>query len=221
MGRKGDKYSRSLTIILKKLSKNVSIHFSENINEKVKRNIFKVPNYWYDYIICYRSFYILTKNEIKKSKLGAINFHPGPPEYRGIGCVNYALYDNVKVYGTTAHLISKKIDKGKIINVKKIKVYKNDNVDTLLKRTYFIQYNQAKKIIKLLSQNYKNLNYLINQSKKEKWSSKIKKRKELDKFYEIKKSVSKIELERKIRSTLTRNYKPYIIIHKKKFSIDF
>ena len=48
----------------------------------------------------------------------AINFHPGPPEYRGVGCVNYAFFDNVKSYGCTAHRINQKIDNGPIIDVK-------------------------------------------------------------------------------------------------------
>ena len=69
----------------------------------------KISKKKYSYIICFRSFYILKKNLIEKCKMAPINFHPGPPEYRGIGCVNYALYDNSKFYGCCAHIINKKI----------------------------------------------------------------------------------------------------------------
>ena len=59
---------------------------------------------------------------LKKVNKAAINFHPGPPEYRGTGCVNYALYENSKFYGCTAHLINEKVDNGKIIDVKKFNI---------------------------------------------------------------------------------------------------
>ena len=55
------------------------------------------------------------------AKIAAINLHPGSPKYRGIGCLNYALYNKEKKFGFTIHLISKKIDCGKILNVKIIR----------------------------------------------------------------------------------------------------
>ena len=216
MGRKKDKYSKLLVSDLKKLTKNIKIFYSKNNNKKINKKLFNVPKFWYDYIICFRSYYILNKSEITKSKFASINFHPGPPEYRGIGCINYALYDNVKNYGVTAHLISEKIDSGKIIDVKKIKILKTDNLESLLKKTHFTQYIQAKKIIKLLYENNNNLKNLIYKFRKKKWSKSIKSRKDLDKFYEIKKNIKKDQLSRKIRATFTKKYKPYFISNKKK-----
>jgi len=219
LGRKRDIYSKLIFLYIKNLAKNIEVFYSEKPREKINKKIFNVPKFWYDYIISFRSFHILNENQIKKSRYGAINFHPGPPEYRGIGCVNYALYDGVRRYGVTAHLISKKIDHGKIINVKRLKILKKDNVESLLKKTYLIQYKQAKKIIKLLSRNKKNLNILIYKSRKEKWINKIKKRKDLNKFYEIKKNITKEELKRKVRATFTKKYKPYFFINNKKIII--
>jgi len=219
LGRKKDIYSKLIFLYIKNLAKNIKVFYSEKPREKINKKIFNVPKFWYDYIISFRSFHILNENQIKKSRYGAINFHPGPPEYRGIGCVNYALYDGVRRYGVTAHLISKKIDHGKIINVKRLKILKKDNVESLLKKTYLIQYKQAKKIIKLLSRNKKNLNILIYKSRKEKWINKIKKRKDLNRFYEIKKNITKEELKRKVRATFTKKYKPYFFINNKKIII--
>jgi len=219
LGRKKDIYSKLIFLYIKNLAKNIKVFYSEKPREKINKKIFNVPKLWYDYIISFRSFHILNENQIQKSRYGAINFHPGPPEYRGIGCVNYALYDGVRRYGVTAHLISKKIDHGKIINVKRLKILKKDNVESLLKKTYLIQYKQAKKIIKLLSRNKKNLNILIYKSRKEKWINKIKKRKDLNRFYEIKKNITKEELKRKVRATFTKKYKPYFFINNKKIII--
>ena len=51
-----------------------------------------------------------------------INFHPGPPERRGIGCTNYAIYEKSKNYGVTLHEINEKIDSGNILKVKRFKI---------------------------------------------------------------------------------------------------
>ena len=155
---------------------------------------------------------------INKAKFAAINFHPGPPAYRGIGCANYALYDNRENYGATAHLIDEKIDHGKIINTKMFKIKKNDSVESLLQKTYNFQVKQAIQIIRSLSDDPKNLQKMVKKYKEKKWSKKIKKRNFLNKFYEISKNVSRVELKKKIRATVTKKFKPYVMIHGVKFT---
>ena len=54
----------------------------------------------------------------------AYNFHPGPPEYRGVGCLNYAIFNNENYYGVTAHIINQKIDFGQILKVFRYKISK-------------------------------------------------------------------------------------------------
>ena len=44
-----------------------------------------------DYILCFRSYFILPKALIDRAHVAAINFHPAPPDYPGSGCVNLAL----------------------------------------------------------------------------------------------------------------------------------
>lgn len=48
---------------------------------------------------------------------GAYNFHPGPPEYPGSAVASFALYEQAKVFGATAHLMRAKVDSGPIIGV--------------------------------------------------------------------------------------------------------
>ena len=43
-----------------------------------------------DFIISYLSPFILPKALLERAGRAAINFHPGPPEYPGIGCTNFA-----------------------------------------------------------------------------------------------------------------------------------
>ena len=89
-----------------------------------------------EYILCFRSLFILPKYLIEKASVAAINFHPAPPEYPGSGCINFALYDGCESYGVTAHLMNEKIDNGKILECRRFPVCKNDNLSTVGARTY-------------------------------------------------------------------------------------
>ena len=131
------------------------------------------------------------------------------------------MYRNEKYYGTTAHLMSSKVDCGKIINVKKFKILKRNSVEILLNKTHKILLNQALEIINLLHKNHNNLNKLIHKSKNEKWSKKIKKRKHLDQFYNIKINTTYNDLIKKIRACYIQNsFRPYIMLHNFKFVLD-
>ena len=118
-GRKSDKYSIKLYEVLIRNS-NVNVIWSNGKKNKID---FKL-NKKIDFIICFRSHYLLKKKHIKLAKIAAINFHPGTPKYRGIGCINLALLKKEKIYGSTAHLMNTQIDNGKIIDVKYFKVKK-------------------------------------------------------------------------------------------------
>ena len=214
-GRKDCFYSSKIREFLKKSSKKFYYIESDFKNKKINKKI--INNLSIDYIFCFRSFYILKGDLIKKTRVAAINFHPGPPEYRGIGCINYALYDNSKFYGCTSHVINKKIDDGKILDVRRFRIKKTDTVESCLKKTYDLVLKQAYYVINSLNNKDENLMKLIKKSKLEKWSKKIKKQKDLNKFYEIKKNLSKKMFIRKFRATNTTIFKPYILLHKKRF----
>jgi len=207
-------YSEKVKKILKQNSKKFYFIKSKKRGENIKK---KFLNIKYDYIFCFRSYYILRKNILKNTKKAAINFHPGPPEYRGTGCVNYAIYENSRFYGCTAHIINEKIDNGKIIGVKKFKLNKRANVEEVLNKTYKIMFSLSIFIIKKIIENPENVLKLIKKNIHNKWSNKIYKLKDLDKFYEIHLKIKKKEFDRKIRATYTKNFKPFIYLYKKKF----
>ena len=217
ISRKRCPYSKKIKNLLKKKSKKF-YHFESNkIGEKIDDKYLKLN---YDYIFCFRSFYILKKNILKKVEKASINFHPGPPEYRGTGCINYAIYENSKFYGSTAHLINEKIDNGKIIDVKKFNISKNNNISKILNKTYQMMCNQA---ISMINQIQINPNFIENQIEKNKiikWSRKIKKLKDLNNFYIINRNIKKKDFLNKIRATNTPNFKPYIELYGKKFILE-
>ena len=214
--RQGDDWSNKIIKLLKKNFLNVTILYSETYKQKIDK---KVMNWTGDYILSFRSLLILPEKIINNAKIAAINFHPGPPKYRGVGCLNYAVYNNEKYYGVTAHLMTKKIDYGNILKVQKFKIDKMKNLDQILEITHGKLYLIAKYFIDKIIKKKLDLKKLIKLNKYS-WSKKIKLKSDLDKFYIINKNVSKKNLHNKLRATITKKFKPYILIHKRKFYVD-
>ena len=73
----------------------------------------------YDILISYISNWIVPKAVLIKTKRWNINLHPDPPEYPGIGCFNFAIFDSANEYGTTAHIMDSTVDTGRIVEVKR------------------------------------------------------------------------------------------------------
>src|SRR5210317_87347 len=87
-------------------------------------------------IICLAGFMrILTANFIKKFKGKIINIHPSLlPKYKGLNTHQRALDNKEKYSGCTVHFVNSKLDAGKIILQKKVKIFKNDTSEKLSKR---------------------------------------------------------------------------------------
>ena len=217
MGKKDCSYSNRIKRLLEKSSKKFYYFESSRIGEKINKKYLKLN---YDYIFCFRSYYILKKNILNKVNNAAINFHPGPPEYRGTGCVNYALYKNSKFYGCTAHLINEKVDKGKIIDVKKFNISKKNSISEVLIKTYEVMTNLAISTIKNIKKNPDYIKNQILKNKSIKWSNKIKTIKDLNDFYQININIKKNNFLNRIRATDTPKFRPYIILHGKKFILE-
>ena len=84
-------------------------------------------------LICLAGFMkILSKNFIKKFKGKIVNIHPSYlPKYKGLNTSVRALRNNEKFSGCTVHHVSAKLDSGKIILQKKVKITKNETEITL------------------------------------------------------------------------------------------
>ena len=218
-GRKNDAYSKKIIKFLKKNSKKLQINLLKDPKDKSKINLKKYEKYSYDYIFVYRSYHILKKNLIKRAKFAAINFHTGTPNYRGIGCTNFAILNQEKQYGCTAHIINEKVDYGKILDVKRFKILKKDNLISVLRKVYKIQYLQIINIMKNLLSDHRSINRLIRSSKKEKWSNRLYTRKDLDALYEVDPKINKKDLKIIIKALYYKKYKPYFLINKKKVEI--
>ena len=87
-------------------------------------------------LICLAGFMkILSSSFIKKFKGKIVNIHPSLlPKYKGLNTHARVLNNKEKYSGCTVHFVSSKLDSGKVILQKKIKVLKNDTAKTLQKR---------------------------------------------------------------------------------------
>jgi len=62
---------------------------------------------------------------------GAYNFHPGPPQYPGWAPAHFALYDNARSFGATAHAMEVRVDSGPIVGVETFAIPENIDVRQL------------------------------------------------------------------------------------------
>ncbi|MDR4499386.1 MAG: hypothetical protein MRK01_00845 [Candidatus Scalindua sp.] len=159
-----------------------------------------------DYIISYLSRWIVPEYLIKRAKVAAINIHPASPEYPGIGCNNFALYECSEEYGVTCHHIATKVDTGTIVAVKRFSVFPNDDVNSLLIRTYDYQLVLFYEIVGHILRNEP------LPSSKEKWTRKPFSRKEFHELCEIKPTMTSEEIERRVRATSYDVFQPTIKI---------
>ncbi len=92
-------------------------------------------------LICLAGFMkVLSAYFIKKSKLKILNIHPSLlPKYKGLNTHYKVLKNNEKFSGCTVHFVNKKLDSGKIIMQKKVKINKNETVNSLEKKILKIE----------------------------------------------------------------------------------
>ena len=110
---------------------------SEMINKKIK-------------LICLAGFMkILSINFIKSFKGKILNIHPSLlPKYKGLNTHERAISNNEKYSGCTVHFVNSRLDSGKIILQKKVKISKSDTVKSLAKKILIQEHKLYPKAIK-------------------------------------------------------------------------
>ena len=88
------------------------------------------------HLICLAGFMkILSKNFIKNFKGKILNIHPSLlPKYKGLNTHEKAIKKKDKYSGCTVHFVNSKLDSGKIINQKKVRINKFDTPKSLAKK---------------------------------------------------------------------------------------
>ena len=218
VGKKDNYFKKIINFLKKNKIKFTYKYIDKSFKKITLLNFLKKKNY--EYLISYRNPLILDNKILNIAKKLNINFHPSPLRYRGVGGFNLAILNSDREFGVTAHLISKKIDDGLIIDLVKFKILKNINLDQLIFKTRKLQYYQIIKLLNFLISKSLNVELIKNRNKKKdyKWSKKIFYLKDLEKLYKIDiRKIKKINLRKIIRSTLTEKFKPEILVDNYRF----
>ena len=107
-------------------------------------------------LICLAGFMkILSGNFIKNFTKPILNIHPSLlPKYKGLNTHKRVIKNKEKYSGSTVHLVNAKLDSGKIILQKEIKISKNENEKSLERKVLKIEHKLYPKAIeKFLNSN--------------------------------------------------------------------
>ena len=137
----------SIDLIFSNTSKAKGLRFSNQFNIKkyvssfknykvAETKILNVLNKENIKFICLAGFMkILSKNFIKKFNGKIINIHPSLlPKYKGLNTHSRAIDHKDKFAGCTVHYVTAKLDSGRKILQKKVKITPSDNASSLAKK---------------------------------------------------------------------------------------
>ena len=92
---------------------------------------------------------IISGDFIKKFKKPILNIHPSLlPKYKGLNSHKKVINNREKYSGATVHLVTAKLDSGKIILQKKIKISRHENEKSLEKKILKVEHELYPKAIK-------------------------------------------------------------------------
>ena len=133
-----------VSLIVSNNSKALGLNLAKKFNIKKKIINFNNPNSFEKKlistlkkksinIICLAGFMrILSKNFIKSFPGKILNIHPSLlPKYKGLNTHLRVIRNKEKFSGCTVHFVNYKLDSGKIILQKKVKILKKDTPQTL------------------------------------------------------------------------------------------
>ena len=105
-------------------------------------------------VVCLAGFMkIISKNFIKKFNKPILNIHPSLlPKYKGLNTHYRVINNNEKFSGSSVHLVTSKMDSGRIILQKKVRILKSDDSNSLEKKILKLEHRlYPEAIIKFFS----------------------------------------------------------------------
>ena len=113
--------------------------FKFSKNYEIEKRILSVLKKHEIKMICLAGFMkTLSKNFITKFSGKILNIHPSLlPKYKGLNTHQRVLNNNERYSGCTVHFVNSKLDSGKIILQKKIRIAKNETKNSLARKILF------------------------------------------------------------------------------------
>ena len=143
----GINYAKNNKIKFKIINSKKMINFESKTLIILKKNNIK--------LICLAGFMkVLSDKFIKDFKYKILNIHPSLlPKYKGLNTHKRVLKNNENFSGCTVHYVTNKLDSGRVILQKKVRIFKADNEKTLRKKILKIEHLLYPKAIKLALKN--------------------------------------------------------------------
>tara|TARA_B100000963_G_scaffold275146_1_gene243372 strand:+ start:776 stop:1339 length:564 start_codon:yes stop_codon:yes gene_type:complete len=162
---KNKKSPISINLIISNNKKAIGLNYSKIFKIKKKVFNFKNKNLAENQLlsnlrknnidlICLAGFMkILSKNFITRFNKKILNIHPSLlPKYKGLNTHQRVLNNNEKYSGCTVHFVNSRLDSGKIILQKKVRITKNETVNSLSKKVLVQEHKlYPKAILKVFS----------------------------------------------------------------------
>ena len=135
-----NKFSKGLEFAKKNKIKYHVINYSKKKQAELKILGYLIKNK-VD-LICLAGFMkILSSDFIRKFKKPILNIHPSLlPKYKGLNTHRRVIKNKDKFSGATVHSVTPKLDSGKIILQKKVRISKADTEQTLAKKILKIEH---------------------------------------------------------------------------------
>ncbi len=107
----------------------------KNISLAEKKILFELKKNKINFICLAGFMKVLSKNFIKNFNGKILNIHPSLlPKFKGLNTHDRAIKSKEKYSGCTVHFVNSKLDSGKIILQKKVRLNKNETPKTLAKK---------------------------------------------------------------------------------------
>ncbi len=164
-----------------------------------------------DLVLSYLSQWIIPASTLNGAKFAALNWHPGTPEYPGIGCTNFAVYEGASSFGMTCHHMNPKVDTGAIVEVRRFDVEAEDDVFSMTQKCYVEILHSFKAVLTQIIKNQS-----LPQSK-EHWTRRPFRRTELDALCVLDLSMDEEEMKKRIKATKYDKHWAFIEINGVKF----
>ena len=148
-----DKYSAKGLVYANK-SKINNIFIKYNNRSNFENRLLKLLNKSNIELVCLAGFMkIFSGNFIRSFCKPILNIHPSLlPKYKGLNTQQRAIKNKEKFSGATVHIVNQKLDSGKIILQKKVKILKSESGKSLEKKILKIEHEiYPKAIIRLLT----------------------------------------------------------------------
>jgi methionyl-tRNA formyltransferase len=194
-GGQGCPFSKEAQNHLKTKGHEIQCEWASKRGQKVSTSALEWEG---DLIVSFLNYIILPKELLQKAP--AINFHPGPPEHPGSGCMSWGLYEGQKIYGVTVHEVNEEVDAGKILKVRRFDISDYKSREDLEHRaktellTLFYEYTEHTE-----------------------WPREARKIHELDEMIEIDSDEKYTEVINRIRSFHTDKHPVHMYIGDKRF----